>query len=317
MGLAVPARGRLFHFRKKYMMKRHSLLLASAFLGLFAGTAQAQEQYAQSGMWAVYRLSPKTCYADLIDYTKPQGYGQNLWIMFDDGFWRLGTDFPVPNPSMTVYVDGSAGFPVEYESAYGMNMALMMGDLEPALKNGNTLNLNIQNEGPEYILEGSAWAMDMAYECAVGPDHLQQAMGNSVEWTMMRGGAIDGGPMAAGWDGNGDLFACLADHHDGRHPGKISYSSGGCLTGYGNEEWTTSEYFVAMNPQLWVPASNGNVPPNATRVGWEANGEPLYSCRTQFFNDMQVGKVRPGLDGCHFGMNGAELTIPNYEVLVE
>jgi hypothetical protein len=46
-----------------------------------------QELYAQSGMWAVYRQSPKTCYADLIDYTKPQGYGRNLWIMFDDGFW--------------------------------------------------------------------------------------------------------------------------------------------------------------------------------------------------------------------------------------
>lgn len=73
-----PCEGAAFHFRKKYMMRRQSLLIASAFLGLFAGTAHAHSLYAQSGMWAVYRQSSKACYADLIDYTKPQGYGPNL-----------------------------------------------------------------------------------------------------------------------------------------------------------------------------------------------------------------------------------------------
>lgn len=292
-------------------------LITGALIGMCFSTSQARadELYAQSGPWSVYERHAGNCFADLTDMSKPQGYGRTLRLENRDGSLMIGTDFPVPNSDMQVFVDGSSGYPVGYQWQNGIYLSPIGMDLEEAINQGQTINLNLANEGPEYLLEGSSWALRMVYECS--DSNRNTAGAGYLEWKDMSGGAIDPRAEPAGFDASGDLFVCLADHNDGRHPGKIGVNYGGCRFGYGGQEWTASSYFLAVGPKKWTPTATGTVPYGALPIGFEANGDSLYSCRTNFNGEWQLGKTRPGFQGCNFSYQGMELTNQPYEVLTE
>jgi hypothetical protein len=65
----------------------------------------------------------------------------------------------------------------------------------------------------------------------------------------------------------------------------------------------------------WIASQGGAVPAGARPSGYEAAGY-LYICRATVEGGVHPGKVRPGLDGCFVPVNGREISIRQYEVLV-
>lgn len=66
----------------------------------------------------------------------------------------------------------------------------------------------------------------------------------------------------------------------------------------------------------WIKASGGQVPEKAYKGGKEASGEKLYIARAEKDGGLHPGKVRDAFGGCNIGYGGAEIMIPDYEVLV-
>jgi hypothetical protein len=66
----------------------------------------------------------------------------------------------------------------------------------------------------------------------------------------------------------------------------------------------------------WESASAGAVPARAVPLGREADGVPLYGCRGELDGVTVAGKIRTGFGGCNVARNGKEVTIRNYEVIV-
>jgi hypothetical protein len=98
------------------------------------------------------------------------------------------------------------------------------------------------------------------------------------------------------------------------HPGKIVASN--CNIGYGGKELTFESYEALVGDSSkvgWVDASDGFVPPNAFRGGYEPPNPVLYVCRA-YHNGWQPGKVVGS--NCNIGYGGNELTLNPYQVLV-
>jgi len=66
----------------------------------------------------------------------------------------------------------------------------------------------------------------------------------------------------------------------------------------------------------WVKKSNGEIPPNALKSGWEENSDALYLCAVSYKGGIYLGKIRPEFKGCNFAYNGKELVQKKYFVLV-
>ena len=89
---------------------------------------------------------------------------------------------------------------------------------------------------------------------------------------------------------------------------------GGCLA--------TLSTLAMAEPAAWLPAAGGQLPPGAQAQGREQlpGNEPLYACRALYAGPgkaagLHPGKLRPEFGSCHIGYGGAEIGIPNYEVL--
>ncbi|WP_085059576.1 DM9 repeat-containing protein [Ralstonia solanacearum] len=61
----------------------------------------------------------------------------------------------------------------------------------------------------------------------------------------------------------------------------------------------------------------GQIPAGAIALGHEADGREQFACRAQQGNGVRLGKISAGSGGCSIGFAGRELTLANYEVLVE
>jgi hypothetical protein len=66
----------------------------------------------------------------------------------------------------------------------------------------------------------------------------------------------------------------------------------------------------------WVRASNGLVPPNATQVGNEADGTPLYLARAHYQGGVHIGKVRTAFGAANIPYGGKEVKVADYEIYV-
>lgn len=66
----------------------------------------------------------------------------------------------------------------------------------------------------------------------------------------------------------------------------------------------------------WVSASNGQVPPNATQAGNEADGTPLYLARARYQDGVHIGKVRTAFGAANIPYGGKEVKVADYEVFV-
>lgn len=64
----------------------------------------------------------------------------------------------------------------------------------------------------------------------------------------------------------------------------------------------------------WKAARNGQIPDGATKLGQEANGEPLYLARASYEGGVHLGKLRLDFGGVNIPYGGNEVTVADYEV---
>jgi hypothetical protein len=109
-----------------------------------------------------------------------------------------------------------------------------------------------------------------------------------------------------------NLGICRAWYY-GLQPGKVV--NGGCSFPWGGAERWASQFEVLVNwgSAQWVNAPGGVVAPGSLQSGYE-HGHPLYSCRANFQNGLEPGKVVGSL--CDISWGGAENWVSTFQTLV-
>lgn len=67
----------------------------------------------------------------------------------------------------------------------------------------------------------------------------------------------------------------------------------------------------------WVPSGNGSIPHGAVVAGRTENGETLYVGRASYNGSLTPGKVHPSHNTLYIPFSGVEVSIRDYEILVE
>ncbi len=142
----------------------------------------------------------------------------------------------------------------------------------------------------------------------------------SNKWVAAAGGAIPEGAKEQGKDIDGtQLFVARAAVDGGTHPGKVRSAFKGANIPYGGKEVNAFQYEVFVGVGRWqkMESENGDIPSNAMIAGHEKDGTPLYVARAVYGGGLHPGKVRPGFKGANIPYGGKEITISQYEVLVD
>jgi len=130
-------------------------------------------------------------------------------------------------------------------------------------------------------------------------------------------GVVPDNSVLGGFD-NENLYVGRAQHEGAVIPGKIVSSHGVCYVAWGGAEHGKPEYEALTGSNLqWVPAVEGQIPPNAVVGGTSEDGETLYIGRAQHDGSTTVGKVQPSHGACYIPYGGQELSYPEYEILVQ
>ena len=118
--------------------------------------------------------------------------------------------------------------------------------------------------------------------------------------------------VVGGSEGGERFYICRGSDATGVHPGKIKQSSPGCAFASDGAEVVTRRFSVLV--PRWVAGNAGTLPVSALPVGVEKQ-DPLYLCRSQARDSMQIGKMMERFAACHIGMMGKEGTSASYEIL--
>lgn len=118
--------------------------------------------------------------------------------------------------------------------------------------------------------------------------------------------------VITGAEGGEPFYSCRATDRSGLHPGKIKKNGPGCSIASEGREKIADRFEVLTT--RWQAGRNGTVPVAAYPAGSEA-GNLQFVCRAQTRDSVQVGKMNGALGGCHVGMLGREVVLPDYEVL--
>ncbi|WBC00119.1 DUF3421 domain-containing protein [Solwaraspora sp. WMMA2080] len=142
---------------------------------------------------------------------------------------------------------------------------------------------------------------------------------SGYRWETASAGQIPAGAAPHGYEENGALlWVCRAELHGGMHPGRVRPDLGAALIAWGGAEVSVDEYEVLMDRGVWGIGSDGAVPSDATPVGREHSGEPLYVARAAVApGALHVGKVRPAFGAANIGYGKNERTVATYEVLLD
>lgn len=137
------------------------------------------------------------------------------------------------------------------------------------------------------------------------------------DWVAASGGSVPKGATIQGNEADGTpLFLARATYQGGLHPGKVRLAFGAANIPYGGDEVKVANYEVFVGTAHWVTASNGKIPSSAVVVGYEANGEPLYTARAAYQGGLHPGKVRLAFGAANIPYGGKEVKVNPYEVLV-
>lgn len=300
-------------------------VVAAATLGV-QGAAQAQTQeYARVGGWTVLTepQTPSSCRAYMENGALQEDFGRSFGVFLDGDAWQLWTDYRIYNEMRTAVLIDGRSYPATFDQIENVAVAPVGRNVIEAMKSGRSVNLNLDPTGPEYSLRNAGDALRMVEACvrsggrrAGGHARHSQYSDPGIDWIRLSGGAIDRRAEPVGRDTNGaPLYVCAADFDGASQPGKIREGFSGCNFGYGGSEMTSATYALMLGRANWAHASDGNVPSNAIQAGSERDGQALFVCRANYDGSVQLGKVRPGFDGCNFSYGGREYTANPYEVM--
>jgi len=106
----------------------------------------------------------------------------------------------------------------------------------------------------------------------------------------------------------------------GCHVGKVRCDIGTCYVPFEGNENTFNQFQVLSVPYgvnvQWVPASNGNVPPNAVEGGFNEDRSKTFVGRIQHDGAHCPGEVVPADGKLYIAHEGEEMEFENYDVLV-
>lgn len=127
------------------------------------------------------------------------------------------------------------------------------------------------------------------------------------------------GAILAGNDTDGSPIYVGRAHHAGDQvPAKILPSKQVGYIPFSGQEIPVHQYEVLCNGNVsWIPSSHGAVPPGAVNAGRTSGGEPLYVGRVHYQGSLTPGKIHPSHGSLYIPFGGQEVTIKDYEILVE
>lgn len=139
-----------------------------------------------------------------------------------------------------------------------------------------------------------------------------------LDWVPFKG-EIPSNAVIGGSEKHQSLAVCRYEYQGAKHPGKVIGKN--CNIGYGGVEKYSSTFEILINKgtvHLDWEKTNGPLPANAIQGGTE-NGKPLYIGRAPYAKGMHPGKVfNAGRNHiCNIGYGGKEITMNEFEVLVE
>lgn len=144
-------------------------LLAAAFAVPLPARAQTEE-FGRAGNFTVLAepQAPGSCRAILYDRRHQPDFGELFAIAFDGRHWQIWTDYRIHHPQIySITVDGRP-FDAWFEQIENVGVATVGRDLIDAIADGGNISLNLDPEGPDYALRGSARAVELLESCAQG-----------------------------------------------------------------------------------------------------------------------------------------------------
>ncbi len=118
--------------------------------------------------------------------------------------------------------------------------------------------------------------------------------------------------VVAGTEGGEPFYMCRAGDDQGLHPGKVRQSATGCSI-VSNGKESVARQFAVLVPKF-LSGNAGTIPVSALPEGVEKQ-EPIYLCRAQVKNSLQIGKITERLASCRVGMLGHETENQAYDIL--
>ncbi|MFN4144390.1 MAG: DM9 repeat-containing protein [Runella sp.] len=82
----------------------------------------------------------------------------------------------------------------------------------------------------------------------------------------------------------------------------------------GGDDLSNGQVASSTSTQLWAKINNGNFPPNALKVGYEADGRPLYIARTAYKGGVVIGKTWDNSPTAAFSYEGHTLLLSSFSV---
>lgn len=182
----------------------------------------------------------------------------------------------------------------------------------------------VPNEGVCYISFNGKEEESNNYEVLVmSSPQVQSTPPPTVTW-ISQNGTFD--PVAinafeGGCERNGvKLYIGRSLHDDGCHIGKVRSDLGACFVPFEGEEHQFKEYQVLTTPHgvnvEWVPASGGNIPPQAVEGGYNDDRSKTFVGRVHHDGVFFPGEIVPAEGLLYTADNGEEKEFENYDVLV-
>lgn len=170
-----------------------------------------------------------------------------------------------------------------------------------------------QSHGCLYLPYNGSEQSSQLYEVLIAPPPTT----TWTPWTAADG--VPEGAIMAGIDCDGTaIYIGKASHEDDVIPAKVLPAKESAYVCYGGEEFVKYELEVLCGgPTKWVKSSQGEVPPGAIPGGLTIDGEILYIGRGSHDGSLTVGKVQSSHSTLYIAFDGQEISLPDYEILVE
>jgi hypothetical protein len=135
-----------------------------------------------------------------------------------------------------------------------------------------------------------------------------------MTWSAAMPGSLPADAVVGGEEGKEPFLICRAATKQGLIAGKIKASAPGCSVPSEGAE-VVERIFEVLVPRWQV--SNGGAIPVAGVTGGYDRASLLYPCRAKHRGTVQPGRANDALGGCHVGMHSTEISLRDYEILVQ
>lgn len=127
------------------------------------------------------------------------------------------------------------------------------------------------------------------------------------------------GAVVGGHDQDGSTIYVGRSRHEGDLlPAKAIPGKNVAYVPYGGREHAKHQFDVLCYGNVsWIPSVGGSIPMNAVSGGVTSGGEALYIGRAYHEGSLTLGKVQPSHQTLYIPFAGAEVSIREYEILVE